>query len=92
MGKTQVTDKDRPDLEKLEGVVKAAGHQGIGTAALSEKTGIAPERIRSLFKNHFSQVERKTDTSSTGGIPADLWVYRPTPAEIAKPHEAKKGR
>jgi len=92
MGKTQVADKDRPDLERLEVAVKAAGHVGIGTAALHEKTDIAPERIRSLFKNHFSKVERTTDTSPTGGIHADRWVYRPTPAEIAKPHEAKRGR
>ena len=35
MGKTQVNEKDRPDLERLEQIVKDAGHAGIGTAELS---------------------------------------------------------
>lgn len=78
MGKIQVAEKDRPDLERLESIVKDAGHVGIGTAALFEKSGIPPERIRSLFNKHFSRAKKNTDTSSKPGIPADLWVYKPT--------------
>jgi len=92
MGKTQVTDKDRPDLKRLEGIVQTAGHAGIGTKELSEKSGIKPARIRSLFKNHFSQVEEGNDPSPKSGIPPARWSYRLTLAEIAEPHKAKKGR
>ena len=78
MGKTQVTEKDRPVLERLESIVKDAGHAGIGTTALSKASIIPSERIRSLFRNYFSQVGKKADASSKSGIPADIWVYKPT--------------
>lgn len=89
MGKTQVSEKDRPDLERLEVVVRATGHGGISTSALAKHSGLPPARIRSLFNNHFSRVFRTIDPNSKSGIPADLWVYRPTADDIAAPHRAK---
>jgi hypothetical protein len=89
MGKTQVSEKDRPDLERLEQIVKNAGHAGIGTRELSEKSGIAPARVRSLFNNHFSRAFRSIDPNSKSGIPADRWVYKPTADDISAPHRAK---
>ncbi len=88
MGKTQVAEKDKPDLERLEAIVQKAGHEGMGTADLSKESGIKPPRIRDLFNNHFSRVARKIDTASKGGIPADLWVYTPTMFDIARPHQS----
>jgi hypothetical protein len=89
MGKTQVSEKDRPDLERLEQIVKDAGHAGIGTAELSEKSGITPAKIRSLLNRHFSRAFRSIDPKSKAGIPADLWVYKPTAEDIATPHRSK---
>lgn len=89
MGKTQVSEKDRPDLERLEQIVKDAGHAGTGTTALSEQSGMTPARIRSLLNNHFSKAFRSIDPKSKAGIPADLWVYRPTADDISAPHRPK---
>jgi hypothetical protein len=88
MGKTVVSEKDSPDLERLEYLVKIAGYEGVGTTALSQQSGIRSEKIRRLFNNHFSRVSRKVACDSKAGIPADLWVYKPTPDDISAPHRA----
>lgn len=88
MGKTRVSEKDRPDLERLEQIVKDA-HTGIGTAELSKKSGITPVRIRSLFDKHHSRVTREADPDSKGNLPPDHWKYKPTPDDISAPHRAK---
>jgi len=89
MGKTQVSEKDRPDLERLEQIVKDAGHAGIGTAELSKKSGTNPARVRSLLNDHFSRASRSIDPNSKAGIPADRWVYKQTADDISAPHRAK---
>ena len=89
MGKTQVNEKDRPDLERLEQIVKDAGHEGIGTAELSKKSGTNPARIRSLLNDHFSRVTKGTDSKSKGNLPPDRWVYKPTADDISAPHRGK---
>jgi hypothetical protein len=89
MGKTQVSEKDKPDLDRLEAIVKK--HQRIGTAALASESGIDPTRIRNLLNNHSFRVIKETDPNSPPGpIPADLWVYKPTMEDIARPHHATK--
>ncbi len=88
MGKTQVSEKDKPDLEHLEAIVKK--HQKIGTAALAAESGIDRTRIRKLLNSHSYRVIRETDPSSpAGAIAADLWVYKPTMEDIARPHRAE---
>lgn len=89
MSKTRVSDKDRPDLERLEQIVKDAGHAGIGTAELSKKSGITPAKVRSLLNHHFSRAFRSIDPNSKSGIPADRWVYKPTADDISAPHRAE---
>lgn len=89
MSKTQVSEKDRADLERLEQLVKDAGHAGIGTADLSKKSGIPALKIRSLFKDHHSRVTRGTDPDSKSQLPPDRWKYKPTPDDISDPHRAK---
>jgi hypothetical protein len=89
MSKTQVSDRDRPDLERLEQMVKDAGHDGIGTAALSKKSGTKPERIRNLFNSHSFRVSKTVASDSKANVPADIWVYKPTPDDISAPHRAK---
>jgi hypothetical protein len=90
MGKTQVSEKDKPDLDRLEAIVKK--HQKIGTAALSSESGINPTRIRDLLNNHSYRAIKETDPNSPAGtnLAADLWVYKQTMEDIARPHRAKK--
>jgi hypothetical protein len=85
MGKTQVNEKDRSDLERLEQIVKDAGHAGIGTAELSKKSGTNPARVRSLLNDHFSrshegdglQVEGQASTRPMGFINQQRMTSQP---------------
>jgi hypothetical protein len=86
MGKTQVSDKDKPDLERLEAIVKRL--RQATTTMLADESGIAPQRIRDLLNNHSYRVVKGT-ADSQRGIPADLWVYKPTMEDLARPHRAK---
>jgi hypothetical protein len=88
MRKTAVSEKDKPDLERLEANVKK--HQQVTTAVLAAESTISRERIRNLLNNHSYRVTKGTETDSKRGIPADVWIYKPTGAEIARPHQAKK--
>ncbi len=89
MSKTRVSEKDRPDLERLEQIVKDAGHAGIGTAELSNKSGITPAKVRSLLNHHHSRVTKGTDSKSKSQLPPDRWVYKPTADDISAPHRAE---
>ncbi len=86
--KTEVAEKDSADLERLEAIVNA--HRKLKTAELSAKSGISPERIRALLTNHSFRVREIVDKDSTAGIPASLWVWKPTLKDIARPHRAKR--
>ena len=87
MGKTQVSKKDKPDLERLEALVRK--NKQATTAVLADESSIKPDRIRDLLNNHSYRVTKSTETAPQQGIPADLWIYKPKGAEIAKPHQAK---
>lgn len=90
MRKTQVSEKDRPDLERLEAILRK--HQRVTTAQLAAESSKGAERIRNLLNKHSYRATKSTETSPKGGIPADVWIYRPTPEEIARPHNAKTKR
>jgi hypothetical protein len=77
--------EDRPELQRLENIVKE--HKTIGTAALSLESGVRPERIYALFTNHFSSVSRNAHPV---GPSFDVWTYIPTMAEKAAEYESKE--
>ena len=77
-------DRDRPDLQRLENIVKH--HKTIGTAALSMESGIFPERVVELLTNYFSSVRRRVNSAGIG----DAWVYTPTMADRAAEQESKE--
>jgi hypothetical protein len=74
MGKTQASEKDRPDLERLEQIVKDAGHAGIGTAELSEKSASPQQRsgacstITSPERSEVSTPTQKLGYPQTAGF------------------------
>ena len=78
---TLLADRDRPDLERLENIVKR--RKTIGTAALSSESGISPERVRALLTNYFSSVRRSASSLTFG----EMWAYTPTMADKAAEHE-----
>jgi hypothetical protein len=77
---TLLADRDRPDLERLENIVKH--RKAIGTAALCLESGIIPERVRELLTNYFSSVRQ----SSPLGF-GEVWSYTPTMADKAAERE-----
>ena len=81
---TLLADRDRPDLERLETIVKR--RKTIGTAALSSESGISPERVRELLTNHFSSVRQAASPLSFG----EVWAYTPTMADKAAENECKE--
>jgi hypothetical protein len=80
------TDRDRPDLQRLENIVKH--HKIIGTAALSLESGISPERVCELLTNYFSSVSR--NVHPVGVSLGDVWAYTPTMADKAAEHECRE--
>ena len=81
---TLLADRDRPDLERLENIVKH--RKTIGTAALSLESGISPERVCELLTNYLSSVRRSVSPTGVG----DAWVYTPTMADRAAEHECRE--
>jgi hypothetical protein len=81
---TLLADSDRPDLDRLENIVKH--RKTIGTAALSLESGISPERVRELLTNYFSSVRQSASPLGFG----EVWAYTPTMADRAAEHECKK--
>ena len=79
-----LTDSDRVDLVRLENIVRRCNN--IGTAALSEASGINSERISFLCANHFCSVSRKPDL--VGSSIGDVWTYTPTMADKAAEQES----
>ena len=79
---TLLADRDRPDLERLENIVKR--RKTIGTAALSLESGISPERVRALLTNYFSSVRRSASSLTFG----EMWAYTPTMADKAAERES----
>lgn len=87
MGKTQVSENDRPALETLEALVRK--HRELTTAVLAAESGFRPEHIRDLLNNHSYRVSRSTETHPKQGIAADVWIYKLTPEEIAASDQAR---
>jgi len=81
---TLLADRDKPDLDRLENIVKH--RKTIGTAALSLESGISPERVRELLTNYFSSVRQSAGSLSFG----EVWAYTPTMADKAAEHECKE--
>ena len=67
--------EDRPDLQRLENIVRL--HSTIGTAALALESGISPKRICQLFTDYLSSVSRNPHPV---GPSFDVWSYMPTVA------------
>ena len=86
MGTLQV-DKDRPDLQRLEDIVRHC--KSIGTAALSLESSISPERVCELLTNYFSSVSRSIYPVGPNCV-EDIWTYTPTMADKAAEHESKE--
>lgn len=77
-------DGDRPDLRRLENIVKH--RRTIGTAALSLESGISPDRVRELLTNYFSSVRQ----SASPLIVGEAWAYTPTMADRAAERESEE--
>jgi hypothetical protein len=74
---------DRPDLQRLESIVKH--RKTIGTAALSLESGISPDRVRELLTNYFSSVQSASHLSF-----GEVWAYTPTMADRAAERESEE--
>ena len=81
-------DKDRPDLQRLENIVKRFRNFGIGTVALSSESGLSPERICELLTIYFSSVSR--NAHPVGPSFGEVWMYTPTMADKAAEHESQE--
>jgi hypothetical protein len=77
-------DTDRTDLLLLEHIVRR--FKTIETVALSRESGICPERISTLFVNHFCSVSRTSDPGPNG----EVWTYTTTVAEKAAERETNE--
>jgi len=88
MGKTKVSDKHRPTLQKIEAIVEKSGP--ISTQDLAARAGVSDSLVRNLIKDNYSSVER--DNKSRGRGKANVYVTKPTLSSIANPHRAPEDK